>query len=294
MIVTCPGCGSKYRVRDEAVPPGGAELKCPSCGAVFVAHPPKHSEEEIGAAVERITKAKDAAEQRLAEVETIRAELERRLGEAEARAQKLEAQIVVLKSELAGQQNDARNALGPLEAEVARLRDENARAMARANAAQDAEMRVLSLTEELARARAAANHAPEVQRLTEELQSAQKTTGRLYTDLDVEKQNVARLETELKVARANASKVSGADGEVTAEVKRLKEELARAQQSASAAPGGNLGALVSAVGPMLWGLEQAIKYLEPFGANEAALQAHVRQLQLLQVVLQRLQKESAQ
>ena len=54
----------------------------------------------------------------------------------------------------------------------------------------------------------------------------------------------------------------------------------------------NVGALVSAVGPMLWGLEQAIKYLEPYGANEAALAAHVRQLQLLQVVLQRLQKEA--
>lgn len=289
MIVTCPGCSSKYRVRDEAVPVGGAELKCPSCGAVFVAHPPKHSEEEIATAVERITKAKEAAEQRLAEIEGARAELERRAAEAEARAQKLDAQVVVLKSELVGLQSEARSLMVPLEAEVARLRDENVRAMARANAAQDAEMRVLQLTEELARARAAANHAPEIQRLTEELQSAQKTTGRLYTDLDVERQNVARLEAELQRLKAQP-----VDGEVTQEVKRLKEELARAsQQSASnGSSNASVNALVSAVGPMLWGLEQAIKYLEPYGANEAALAAHVRQLQLLQVVLQRLQKES--
>ncbi|HEY4221371.1 MAG TPA: zinc-ribbon domain-containing protein, partial [Myxococcota bacterium] len=97
MIVTCPGCGSKYRVRDEAVPQGGAELKCPSCGAVFVAHPPKHSEEEIGAAVDRITKAKDVAELRLKDVEREKAELERRAHEAEARTQQLEAQIIVLR-----------------------------------------------------------------------------------------------------------------------------------------------------------------------------------------------------
>jgi predicted Zn finger-like uncharacterized protein len=297
MIVTCPGCSSKYRVRDEAVPAGGAELKCPSCGAVFVAHPPKHSEEEIATALERITKAKEAAEQKLAELESQHAALERRAAEAEARSQKLDAQVVVLRSELVNAQTEARNLMGPLEAEVARLRDENVRAMARANAAQDAEMRVLQLTEELARARAAANHAPEVNRLTEELQSAQKTTGRLYTDLDVEKQKVARLEEEVRTLKSRA----GNEGETTAEIRRLKDELSRTQQQAqqaqqqaqSAPANGNVGALVSAVGPMLWGLEQAIKYLEPYGANEAALAAHVRQLQLLQVVLQRLQKESS-
>lgn len=286
MIVTCPGCSSKYRVRDEAVPAGGAELKCPSCGAVFVAHPPKHSEEEIATALERITKAKEAAEQKLAEVEQVRGDLERRAAEAEARAQKLEAQMVVLRSELIGAQSEARNLMAPLESEIVRLRDEGARAMARANAAQDAEMRVLQLTEDLSRARAAANHAPEVARLTEELQSAQKTTGRLYTDLDVEKQTVARLESELRALKANDP-----GGEVTQELRRLKDELARASQQPANNGNSNVNALVSAVGPMLWGLEQAIKYLEPYGTNEAALAAHVRQLQLLQVVLQRLQKE---
>ena len=29
MIVTCPGCGSKYRVRNEVVPQDGARMRCP-------------------------------------------------------------------------------------------------------------------------------------------------------------------------------------------------------------------------------------------------------------------------
>lgn len=282
VIVTCPGCASKYRVRDEAVPAGGAELKCPSCGAVFMAHPPKHSEGEIASALERITKAKDAAERKVVDGESQRAELERRALAAEGRVTQLEAQVLVLNSELLGAQSDTRKLIAPLEAELSRLREENGRATARAAAASDAEMRLLQLTEELARARAAANHAPEVKRLTEELQGAQKTTGRLYTDLDVEKQSVARLEAELRRLRQG-------DGEVTAELQRLKQELSRASGAGVSA---SVNGLVAAVGPMLWGLEQAIKYLEPFGASEAALAAHVRQLQLLQVVLQKLQQES--
>jgi predicted Zn finger-like uncharacterized protein len=304
MIVTCPGCASKYRVRDEAVPPGGAEFKCPSCGAVFVAHPPKHSEEEIGAAVERLTKAKDAAEARVAELDAEKKEIERRAmdaerraGEAEARLQQLEAQIIVLKSELAGAASDLRAQMQPLEAEIQRLREDNARAVARANANADAEARVLSLTEELARARAAANHAPEIQRLTEELQNATKTTGRLYTELEVEKTTVARLEAENNFLKARGTGDSGRADQLTAEVQRLKDEIARLQASSSSAggapPSSSVTSLVAAVGPLLWGLEQAVKYLEPFAASEPTLATHVRQLQILQAVLKKLNDDAA-
>jgi chromosome segregation ATPase len=289
-------------VRDEAVPQGGAELKCPSCGAVFVAHPPKHSEEEIATAVERITKAKDAAEARVGELERKVADADRRALEAEARVQQLEAQIIVLRSEIQGVQQDAMSRVGPLEGEVQRLRDEAARLAVRANAAQDAEMRILQMTEEVARARAAANHAPEVQRLTDELLSAQKTTGRLYTDLEVERQNAQRLEGEVlslqQQLQHGAGKSNGTDIAMQLEVERLKDELARVSASLGATnPQGispTLMNLVAAVGPMLWGLEQAIKYLEPYGASEAALASHVKQLQLLEKVLQRLSKESQQ
>lgn len=40
MIVTCPGCGSKYRVRNESVPQDGAKMKCPKCDTMFLAKPP--------------------------------------------------------------------------------------------------------------------------------------------------------------------------------------------------------------------------------------------------------------
>jgi predicted Zn finger-like uncharacterized protein len=40
MIVTCPGCGSKYRVRNESVPTDGARMKCPKCETMFLAKPP--------------------------------------------------------------------------------------------------------------------------------------------------------------------------------------------------------------------------------------------------------------
>jgi hypothetical protein len=116
--------------------------------------------------------------------------------------------------------------------------------------------------------------------------SAQKTTGRLYTDLEVEKQNVARLVDE--------ARNRGDSKALESEVARLRDELSqRLRATPSGGVPGNVAALVSAVGPMLWGLEQAIKYLEPFGASEAQLAAHVKQLQLLEKVLQRLATESA-
>ena len=45
MIVTCPGCAANYRVRNEAVPGGGAKMRCPRCGTVFLALSPEGGEE---------------------------------------------------------------------------------------------------------------------------------------------------------------------------------------------------------------------------------------------------------
>jgi predicted Zn finger-like uncharacterized protein len=44
MIVTCPGCSSKYRVRNEAVPADGARMRCPKCETLFLAKPPAAGE----------------------------------------------------------------------------------------------------------------------------------------------------------------------------------------------------------------------------------------------------------
>jgi hypothetical protein len=46
--------------------------------------------------------------------------------------------------------------------------------------------------------------------------------------------------------------------------------------------------MIAAIGPMLWGLDNSITYLEQFAGNEKTLAGHVRQLRLLQKVLQRL------
>ncbi|MBN2357856.1 MAG: zinc-ribbon domain-containing protein [Deltaproteobacteria bacterium] len=37
MIVTCPGCNAKFRVKDETIPPGGAKMQCPKCATMFAA-----------------------------------------------------------------------------------------------------------------------------------------------------------------------------------------------------------------------------------------------------------------
>lgn len=303
MIVTCPGCSSKYRVRDEAVPAGGAELKCPSCGAVFVAHPPRHSEEEIAGALERVTKARDAAEARVSALEGEKQAIEQQLVEYKrhgqemaGRAQQLEAQILVLQSELGAAGAAQQAALQPLEAEVARLRGELARAVEQAQGATAAELRAAKLAEELAKIQAAAAaQAPELKRLADELLGAQKTAGRLYTELDQEKSHVARLQAELAAAQSRPAGDGAQVEQLRTEVQTLREELARASASSAtakatngSAPPADLVTLVAAVGPMLWGLEQSITYLEPYGASEPTLASHVRQLQLLQAVLKRL------
>jgi predicted Zn finger-like uncharacterized protein len=36
MKTTCPNCNASYRVEDEKVPRGGAQIKCPKCGTFFV------------------------------------------------------------------------------------------------------------------------------------------------------------------------------------------------------------------------------------------------------------------
>lgn len=62
MIVSCPSCPAKYRVRDEAVSEEGAELRCPQCAESFVAFPPKHSEEDLRDALERVGQMKAMVE----------------------------------------------------------------------------------------------------------------------------------------------------------------------------------------------------------------------------------------
>ncbi|MCA9563255.1 MAG: zinc-ribbon domain-containing protein, partial [Myxococcales bacterium] len=47
MIVECPECTSRYRVREEKLPAGGGNIQCPGCGAVFPAQAAKGSENDL-------------------------------------------------------------------------------------------------------------------------------------------------------------------------------------------------------------------------------------------------------
>lgn len=316
MIVTCPSCSSKYRVRDEAVPSEGAQLQCPTCQAVFVAHPPKHSEAELREAIERLTAARDDAEQRASQAEARAAQIEARTSQAEARAnagdariRDLESQVQTLRAELTAARDDATKRLRGREEEIARLADETARMRERLRSLTEAEVRWGKLNDELAQLRTTAARtadlAAENARMKDELALAQKTTARLHQDVEAAQKVIAALQAEIaglqSAAHAAAQmRPSPAATELEAEVRRLREQLATFASSAGGGvdghrgpPVGHVQGLIAAVGPMLWGLEQAIKYLEPFSSNEPALAGHVRQLQLLCGVLTRLHRESA-
>ncbi len=39
MILTCPGCSARYRVKEELIPPAGKKVKCKKCAVIFRAFP---------------------------------------------------------------------------------------------------------------------------------------------------------------------------------------------------------------------------------------------------------------
>jgi predicted Zn finger-like uncharacterized protein len=259
VIVTCPSCASKYRVRDEAVPSGGAELECPSCKAIFVAHPPKDAAPDVAALADKLTRQKEQADQRLHE----------------------------------------------LEAQLQRAQADNGRLESRAYAAEQS---VARFSEELRRLQ---HHASVVAGETAELLSVKTTLLELQrrergvsADLDVANGLVSSLQTEVAALKAKAS--TSISPAAQQRIDALTQELAAARQqlhtassssSASSSASGNVSStvrsLVAAISPMLWGLENSVAYLEQFSANDATLGGHVKQLRLLQKVLQRLVDEGA-
>lgn len=258
MIVTCPSCTSKYRVRDDAVPPGGAELECPSCKSMFVAYPPKRA---IG--------EHTGVDQRGPVIDP---------GE---RARELEAALTSMTA--------AREEL------MRRMRDKDvdiARLTARASAA---EASVSTLTAELAAAQQRAAEGHELLALKQNTLDLQRRERALAADLDVANSLIASLKAEVQVLRggAGAARVQAAQRieQLQADVERLRGQAA--SQSTAAGTSTSTRSLIAAVGPMLWGLEQSVGYLEQFAGNEPALAQHVKQLHLLQKVLKRLVDEVA-
>lgn len=117
MIVTCPSCAAKYRVRDEVVPNEGAELRCPKCEACFAAFPPKHSEDDVREALERVGQMKGLVEKSR---EEYRAELSRFKEENEHKASLWEQELRAAKEKW----SQLRKAHEKLELDAQRLRGE--------------------------------------------------------------------------------------------------------------------------------------------------------------------------
>jgi predicted Zn finger-like uncharacterized protein len=253
VIVTCPSCSSKYRVRDEAVPPEGAELQCPTCSAIFMAHAPKLDASTVAAALEKMTRARDHAEQKVLELE----------------------RALAAKSTVNG--DDA--------AHLSRAREEMARAEAKASALEAANRRLI---DELAKARLVAGDQGELLSVKQALFDAQRKQRTNAAELDVANALVASLQADISVLRAGSSPVAQSEASRKIQALQVEIENMRAEQSMTeVAPSSSTG-LIAAVGPMLWGLEQSITYLEQFAGNEATLAQHVKQLRLLQKVLARL------
>jgi len=275
VIVTCPSCASKYRVRDEAVPAGGAELECPSCKAVFIAHPPKRDDPEVAALADKMLRQKEHADQRLHDLES---SLQRTLAAKDELSRRLQDKDV-----------------------------DNARVEARAIAAEGS---VARLTDELRRqqqrASLGAGDAAELASVKHQLLESQRRERTLAAELEVANSLVSSLQIEMNALRARAPSQSfGRPQEIspiaqqridglTTEILGLRQQLAdvgNRGSSSSMSPG--IRSLIAAIGPMLWGLDQSVGYLEQFAANEATLAGHVKQLRLLQKVLQRLVDEGA-
>jgi predicted Zn finger-like uncharacterized protein len=255
VIVTCPSCASKYRVRDEAVPAGGAELECPSCKAVFVAHPPKDAAPDVAALADKLTRQKEQADHRLNE----------------------------------------------LEAQLQRAQADNGRLESRAHAAEQS---VARLTDEVRRlqhhASVAAGETAELLSVKTTLLELQRRERSVSAELDVANGLISSLQTEVTSWKTKAS--SSISPAAQQRIDALTQELATARQqlassSSSSSSGGSMSptvrSLVAAVSPMLWGLENSVTDLEQFSANDATLGGHVKQLRLLQKVLQRLVDEGA-
>ncbi len=262
MIVTCPSCASKYRVRDEAVPAGGAELECPSCKSMFVAYPPQRT--MVESTIERAMPPIDPEE----------------------RSRELMAALTSMTA--------AREEL------MRRLRDKDAELARVAGRAHAAEASVARLTDDLGRAQRMAGDSAELLSVKQHLLEVQRRERTMQADLEVANGLIASLQTEVHILKGGTSTAAQTQAaqkveQLQADVVRLRSQVAaqvEAMTSATNAASPSMRSLISAIGPMLWGLNQSVGYLEQFAANEATLAGHVKQLHLLEKVLKRLVDEA--
>lgn len=183
---------------------------------------------------------------------------------------------------------------------------DNARVEARAIAAEGS---VNRLTDELRRhqqkAALGAGDGAELLTVKNQLLESQRRERTMSAELEVANGLVSNLQIEMNALRARAPSQSfGKPQEIspmaqlridglTTDLLAVRQQLADINRGSSSSVSPAIRSLIAAVGPMLWGLDQSVGYLEQFAANEATLAGHVKQLRLLQKVLQRLVDEGA-
>jgi chromosome segregation ATPase len=179
-----------------------------------------------------------------------------------------------------------------------RLRDKDAELARVAGRAHAAEASVARLTDDLGRAQRMAGDSAELLSVKQHLLEVQRRERTMQADLEVANGLIASLQTEVHILKGGTS--TAAQTQAAQKVEQLQADVVRSQvaaqveamTSATNAASPSMRSLISAIGPMLWGLNQSVGYLEQFAANEATLAGHVKQLHLLEKVLKRLVDEA--
>lgn len=91
-----------------------------------------------------------------------------------------------------------------------------------------------------------------------------------------------------RIATSGRALVVSSDAPEVTDVARLEDEIARLQAKLAAASSSPSAELIGAVGPLLWGLEQAVVHFAALAPCDPVSANHVRQLQILHAVLKRL------
>lgn len=287
MIVTCPSCNAKYRVRDEAVPTSGAQLRCPECSTMFLARRPAHQEQELVEAVERLSQANQEAEQKAAELARQLAECKRHRDatDREMLRQREDSTHLLATKESALRQSERRWEAAQEELRAAKATEARLEGLelARANLS----LEVTQLRHELATTRQNASPRAEFEALQQSWSDLRIAHQRLSDERNADRGVIVHLQEELQRVRSEPAQAA---------VAQLERELAAAQaelrsardKTGLASVEDEVMALMTAIAPLLWALDQSVQYLSPFSATEPVLSNHVRNLQLLSGVLRKL------
>lgn len=287
MIVTCPNCNAKYRVRDEAVPASGAQLRCPECNTMFLARRPAHQEKELLEAVERLSHANQEAERKASELERLLTECKRHRDtvERDLLHHREETAHLLATNDAALRQSERRWEAAQEELQAAKANEVRLRDLETVKANLTNE--IAQLRQELMTCRQNSSPRVEFEALQQALQDVRLAHQRLSDEHNADRGVIVHLQEELLRVRSEPTHGVVAKLEQELAAARAEVNAAREKTGLSAAE-QELTAHMTALAPMLWALDQSLQYLSPFSITEPVLANHVRNLQLLSGMLRKL------